>query len=120
MEGSRLGEYQKIAPGVPITDKPMECYLFGSRGEWIAFTRQHTGVEANIYLQINRGGYTIRDWYVAYYIGSSATCSVAAHEGWHQFVSRHFKGRLPPFFWKRGSPRCSKILNGRTNCRNGI
>jgi len=22
---------------------------------------------------------------------------VAAHEGWHQFVNRHFKGRLPPF-----------------------
>src|SRR5207237_4109924 len=25
------------------------------------------------------------------------TYSVAAHEGWHQFVARHFRSRLPPF-----------------------
>jgi hypothetical protein len=96
MEGA-LAEYQKIAPGVPISDKPMQCYLFGNRGEWIDFTKRHTGVDAYVYLQINRGGYTVRDWYVAYYVGEAATYSVAAHEGWHQFVSRNFKGRIPPF-----------------------
>jgi hypothetical protein len=96
MEGA-LGEYQKIAPGVPLTDRRMDCYLFGNKGQWIDFTRRHTGAQAGIYLQINRGGYTIRDWYVSYYVGDAATYSVAAHEGWHQFVSRHFKGRLPPF-----------------------
>jgi len=96
MEGA-LAEYQRIAPGVPLTERPMDCYLFANKGQWIDFTRKHTGVQAGIYLQINRGGYTIRDWYVSYYVGDAATYSVAAHEGWHQFVSRHFKGRLPPF-----------------------
>jgi hypothetical protein len=122
MEGA-LAEYQKIAPGVPLTDTPMDCYLFGNKGQWIDFTKQHTGAQAGIYLQINRGGYTIRDWYVSYYVGDAATYSVAAHEGWHQFVSRHFKGRLPPFLeegiatmfedvqWKNDLPQWNLSIN---------
>jgi hypothetical protein len=39
----------------------------------------------------------VGDWYVAYWIGDIATYSVAAHEGWHQYVARYLKGRLPPF-----------------------
>ena len=96
MEGA-LGEYHTIAPGVPLTQTPMRCYVFGSREQWVDHTRHTTGADAYFYLKINRGGYTVRDEYVAYNVGEAATLSVAAHEGWHQFASRHFKGRLPPF-----------------------
>ena len=96
MEGA-LGEYHRVAPGVPLTARPMKCFVFGTRDQWVDFTRRHTGADAYWYLKINRGGYTVRDWYVAYNVGEAATLSVAAHEGWHQFASRHFKGRLPPF-----------------------
>ncbi len=96
MEGA-LGEYHTVAPGVPLTSAPMKCFVFGSREQWVDFTRRHTGADAYYYLKINRGGYTVRDWYVAYSVGEAATLSVAAHEGWHQFASRHFVGRLPPF-----------------------
>jgi hypothetical protein len=96
MEGG-LGEYRRLAPGVPLTDHPMKCWVFGSRDQWVDFTRRNTGPDAYWYLKINRGGYTVRDWFVAYNVGAAATLSVAAHEGWHQFASRHFKGRLPPF-----------------------
>ncbi|MGD1278804.1 MAG: hypothetical protein ABR964_16445 [Tepidisphaeraceae bacterium] len=96
MEGA-FSLYRTMAPGVPATDHPMQGYLFADRVQWEQFTRGHAGPDANIYLKISRGGYTIRDWYVAYYIGDIGTCSVAAHEGWHQYVNRHFKGRLPPF-----------------------
>jgi hypothetical protein len=97
MEGA-LGEYHKLAPGVPLTSNaPMKCFVFGTRQQWVDFTRRNTGADAYWYLKINRGGYTVRDWYVAYSVGEAATLSVAAHEGWHQFASRHFKGRLPPF-----------------------
>ena len=96
MEGA-FSQYQRLAPGVPVSDKPMQCYLFANREEWTRFTRQHTGAAAEQYLRINRGGYTRGDWYVAYFIGEGATLSVAAHEGWHQFANRNFKGRLPPF-----------------------
>ena len=96
MEGA-LAQYRKLAPGVPVSDRPMECYLFQSRTQWAAFTKSRTGADAAIYLQINRGGYTVGDWYVAYFIGDVGTLAVAAHEGWHQYVARHFVSRLPPF-----------------------
>ena len=97
MEGA-FGEYQRVAPGVPVSDKPMNCFLFRTREQWEDYTRRHTGADFYIYQKISRGGYTVRDWYAGYDLGSiKATASLAAHEGWHQFASRNFKGRLPPF-----------------------
>ena len=96
MEGA-LSQYRRLAPDVAPSGQPMACYLFQTRDQWAAFTRTRTGADAAIYLQINRGGYTVRDWYVAYFIGDLGTFSVAAHEGFHQYVARHFRSRLPPF-----------------------
>jgi hypothetical protein len=96
MEGA-LEQYRQLAPDVKMSEQPMECFLFSRRPEWAMFTREHTGMDAKVYLQINRGGYTIHDWFVAYFIGDSGTYSVSAHEGWHQYVARNFKNRLPPF-----------------------
>ncbi|MGA3065564.1 MAG: hypothetical protein ABSF29_01825 [Tepidisphaeraceae bacterium] len=122
MEGA-LSAYTKVAGNLPTTNYPMQCYLFDDRVEWERFTRQHAGPDADIYLKIARGGYTIHDWYVAYYIGDIGTYSVAAHEGWHQYVNRHFKGRLPPFLeegiacmfedveWSGDLPRWNLSLN---------
>ena len=96
LEGA-LSVYQSMAPDIPGSDRPMECYLFATRPQWVSFTKAHTGDDAAIYLRVNRGGYTIGDWFVAYWIGETGTFSVAAHEGWHQYVARHLNGRLPPF-----------------------
>ena len=96
MEGA-LAEYRRLAPGVPETDKPMECYLFATRPEWARFTKEKTGDDAAVYLQINRGGYTVRDWFVAYFLGDVGTFCVASHEGFHQYAARHFKTWVPPF-----------------------
>ena len=92
-----LAQYSQLAPDVPLTHRPMECYVFASRREWATFTSAKTGTDATIYLHITRGGYTVRDWFVAFYIGEAGTFSVAAHEGFHQFAARHFKTRIPPF-----------------------
>ena len=96
MEGA-LAEYRRLAPGVAESDRPMECYLFATRPQWAQFTKEKTGDDAAIYLQINRGGYTVRDWYVAYFLGDVGTFCVASHEGFHQYAARHFKTRVPPF-----------------------
>lgn len=96
MEGAST-LYRRILPQIPPSDKPLDCYLFATREQWDSYTQRYAGSDARIYLQIRSGGYTLRDRYVAYYIGRSATFSVAAHEGFHQFVGRHFKGRMPPF-----------------------
>jgi hypothetical protein len=97
MEGA-MTMYHEIAPGVTISKRPLDCYVFRYRNEWDQYTTRFAGVDSKVYLQIRSGGYTIQDRYVAYYIGRLGTFSVAAHEGWHQFAGRHFKGRLPPFF----------------------
>lgn len=122
MEGA-LQEYRKLAPGVQLSPKPMECYVFARRQQWEQFTSRHTGDDAAIYLQINRGGYTVRDWFVAYFIGDVGTFAVAAHEGWHQYVARNFKSRLPPFLeegmatmfenisWSMSGPRWNMLSN---------
>jgi hypothetical protein len=89
--------YRSLAPEVRLSSYPMECYLFETRPQWAAYTKAHTGDDAAIYLRVNRGGYTINDKFVAYWIGEIGTYSVAAHEGFHQYVARHLKGRLPPF-----------------------
>jgi hypothetical protein len=60
---------------------------------------------------------------VAYDLGDSQTFAVAAHEGWHQFVARNFRGRLPPFLeeglaclfenirWDNDLPRWNRQTN---------
>jgi hypothetical protein len=96
MEGA-YSQYRIFAGEIPQSDKPMRSYIFAKREQWASFTQQHTGADAAVYLQISRGGYCVGDWFVSYYVGEDSTYSVAAHEGWHQFVARHFKGRLPPF-----------------------
>ena len=96
MEGA-LAQYRKLAPGVPQSPDPLKCFVFATRNQWAQFTQANTGDDAKIYLRINRGGYAVRDWYVAYYIGDRETLSVAAHEGFHQWVGRHFRRRPPPF-----------------------
>ena len=89
--------YRSLAPEVAVSSYPMECYFFETRPQWAAYTKAHTGDDASIYLRVNRGGYTINDKFVAYWIGETGTYSVAAHEGFHQYAARHLKGRLPPF-----------------------
>jgi hypothetical protein len=96
LEGA-YGRYRVFAGGVAVSERPLDCYVFGKRDEWADFTQSHTGADAAVYLQITRGGYTVGDWFVSYFVGANATYSVAAHEGWHQFVARNFAGRLPPF-----------------------
>ena len=122
MEGA-LAQYQRLAPGVPLTTQPMRCHVFATRGQWAGYTKNNAGPDAAIYLRINRGGYTAGDRYVAYFIGDLGTWSVAAHEGFHQYVARHFKHRPPPFLeeglaclfedvsWEGGLPRWNLSTN---------
>jgi len=96
MEGA-FAQYQQLAPGMKLTDFPLDCYLFATREQWTNFTRAKAPGDVNTYLKINRGGYSVLGWYVAYYIGDASTLSVASHEGFHQFVYRNLKNRIPPF-----------------------
>jgi hypothetical protein len=122
LEGA-YAQYQAIAPAKVIDARPMHCFVFAGRKEWEEFTSRRTGDDAPMYLQIPRGGYTIDDWFVAYSDSDRGVFSAAAHEGWHQYVARHFKGRMPPFLeegmaclfedvrMSRGLPRWNTSVN---------
>lgn len=92
------GEYRKLIPTAPSTDKPMEAYLFGTLGEWTEFTRRATGAAAPLYLKLEGKGYAHEDYFVASFRGGQQwdLWSVTGHEALHQFFSRHAKCRLPP------------------------
>ena len=80
----------------PIETKTkFTIYLFADRRQWEDFTNNFAGEQAEIFRRIKAGAYCHNGTCVAYDIGSERTFSVLAHEGWHQFSSRHFKFRLP-------------------------
>jgi hypothetical protein len=70
-------------------------YLFADRRQWEDFTNNFAGEQAEIFRRIKAGAYCHNGVCVAYDIGVERTFSVLAHEGWHQFSSRHFRFRLP-------------------------
>ncbi len=96
LEGG-LVQYRRLTPAVGISGRPMSVYLFQYRNQWADFTEGMGGEDAPVYLQIVRGGYTHGDTSVCFYLGDVSTWSVVAHEGFHQYVGRHFQSRIPPF-----------------------
>lgn len=87
--------YQSQLPQPLAASRELEIYLFDTRLQWEQFTRQFTGPDAEVYLKIQRGAYTVNGIVVAYNIGRKQTASVIGHEGWHQFNQRLFVYRLP-------------------------
>ncbi len=85
---------QQLAEPVE-TRYPFRVYLFAERGQWEDFTKDFAGEGATTYFRIKKGAYFLNDVCVAYNIGITRTFSALAHEGWHQFNSRHFALRLP-------------------------
>jgi hypothetical protein len=90
-----LEHYRTALIPLPATDAPIDIYLFGTRDDWIAYTRERLPREAGIYERMGRGGYTIEGDAVLYDIGRWDTFTIAAHEGWHAYTQRVFRHPLP-------------------------
>jgi len=87
--------YQRQLPNPIRTRTILTVYLFATRSQWEQFTNEFAAPHGAAYLRIKRGAYFLNGSCVAYFIGRDASFSVIAHEGWHQFASRHFTYRLP-------------------------
>jgi len=87
--------YQRQLPGPIKTRTILTIYLFATRQQWELFTNEFAAPNGQAYMKIKRGAYYLNGSCVAYFIGIDASFSVIAHEGWHQFTSRHFTYRLP-------------------------
>jgi hypothetical protein len=70
-------------------------YVFAQRDQWEAFTHAFAGEQAEVLCRIRQGAYCHKGACVAYDIGRERTWAALAHEGWHQFMTRHFAYRLP-------------------------
>ncbi len=90
-----LDHYRSALVALPLPDGPIDVYLFGTRSEWIGYTRERLPQEAAMYETIGRGGYTIEGDAVLYDIGRWDTFTIAAHEGWHAYTQRVFRHSLP-------------------------
>ena len=76
---------------------PQNAFVFEKRAEWEAFTRARTGAAAPLYLQLDRGGYTIGKACVIRDQGERDTLTVLSHEQLHLFIANNFTARPPPF-----------------------
>lgn len=90
-----LDHYRSALIPLPLPDGPIDVFLFGTRSDWIAYTRERLPEEAGIYEKIGRGGFTIDGDAVLYDIGRWDTFTIAAHEGWHAYTQRVFRHPLP-------------------------
>ena len=90
-----LDHYRSAIIPLPAADGPIDVYLFGTRSDWIAYTRERLPEEASMYERLGRGGYTIEGDAVLYDIGRWDTFTIAAHEGWHAYTQRVFRHPLP-------------------------
>jgi len=78
-------------------DEPIKLttYVFGTRQEWERFVRRHYSRGFNVYRRIRSGGFSRGNVSVSFYTSRSATLSILAHEGWHQYLAVRFKGAVP-------------------------
>lgn len=90
-----LVQYRTALGELPPPKSRLETYIFGSRDEWRANTRERLGDEAEQYMSLGRGGYTSRATAILYDIGPNDTLTILAHEGWHQYTQSTFEDELP-------------------------
>lgn len=90
-----LDHYRQAIVPLPAPDGPIDVFLFGTRTDWLTYTRERLPQEAAMYEKIGRGGYTVDGDAVLYDIGRWDTFTIAAHEGWHAYTQRVFRHALP-------------------------
>lgn len=96
LEGS-FAAYQKLVPVATPPDRPMVSYVFATRDQWEAFTREFAGARADTYMKIRTGGYEENGVTASHYSRRGVTLSVLAHEGLHQFLSCTGRRDVPPW-----------------------
>jgi hypothetical protein len=90
-----LAHYTSALGPLPMPKDHLQTFLFDTRNQWEAKTRQMLPDQAGTFLTLGRGGFTTRGTSVLYYIGSRDTLAIASHEGWHQYSQQVLNNQLP-------------------------
>jgi len=89
--------YAELLPSQTQPTEPLKTYLFQGRAEWEAFTDDFAPARADVYKKIRSGGYSERGTTVSHYSTISATLSILAHEGFHQYLELTRGRNIPPW-----------------------
>lgn len=91
-----LVQYRSALGELPPPPVKLDTYLMDTRPQWASLTRALMQERADVYLQIERGGFAAQGRGVYRDLGAlTDTLNLAAHEGWHQYTQLTFKSRLP-------------------------
>jgi len=90
-----LINYTSSLGALPAPTSHMDTYMLATRPQWERLTQRVMGDEADVYLKIQRGGFSANGKAVLYDIGPRDTFAITAHEGWHQYTQRTFRSPLP-------------------------
>lgn len=90
-----LRHYLSGITSLPAPQGQMNLYMMANRPQWERLTQKVMGSEADVYLRIERGGFTARNASVLWDIGRRDTLAISAHEGWHLYTQRAFRDPLP-------------------------
>lgn len=89
-------QYASLLPPPPGSGERLQTYLFASKHQWLAFTRQTFPERYDTYSRVQVGGYAAGAKCVTFSIRPRIyTLSVIAHEGLHQYFAAHFEERIP-------------------------
>lgn len=93
-----LIHYSSSLGDLPRPSSPLETYVMATRPQWEHVTQRVMGKQADVYLRIQRGGFSTSGKAVLYDIGNRETFAIASHEGWHQYTQGVFGTALPVAF----------------------
>ena len=87
--------YQSDLVRLPRPAETIETFFFDNRSQWATMTRALMGDRAQVYLSIERGGYSANQIGVFFDLGPRDSFVICAHEGWHQYAHSTFAGPMP-------------------------
>jgi len=92
---SALSAYRSTYATLLAPPLALDTFLLASRPQWMKLTAQMFPDEAEGFLNISRGGFTLNARAVLYDLGTRDTLALIGHEGWHQFTQQTFIDPLP-------------------------
>ncbi len=92
-----LHQYTNELAPLPRPAQRLDTYVMATRPQWERLTAAMEPDNANVYLQIRRGGFAANTRSLLFNIGVHDTIALAAHEGWHQFTQATFRDPLPVY-----------------------
>lgn len=90
-----LINYTTALGDLPRPEGRMDTFVLANRPQWERQTQRVMGDQADVYLKIQRGGFSAGGRAVLYDIGPRDTFAITAHEGWHQYSQTTFHAPMP-------------------------